>query len=754
LLIFFQSIVRYPKQILFLCLVLCLIMATGLFDLTRDTSADSFLSTDHPALVHKKKVKALFGLTDPLVVAIYHNDSVFNTEVLQLISDLTQRLQDHALIDSARVTSLQTLPFFKQEFSVSMVEQQAKLLHFYQGMLYSSDKKMTLISAEMDDEQQAAQIYLDVLEQVRQMDKPEGVEIYVAGEGAFSGYLGEYVDQDAKKMNPIAGFIMVLILFIAYRTLRATILPYVVVLSTLIFALGLMSFVDIPFFVTTNGLLAILLGIAVADAIHIFNQYYELMALHPQWDAKQVVVHTMLKMGQPITLTSLTTISGFMGLYWSSDMPPFRYLGLFAAIGVAAAWFYSICFLPACLALLELKPSPSYRVAGTASDRAHLDFFGVVMAKMGEKVLLNYRFIIAASMLCVVLGIIGVTQVRVNDSRLGILKADSPLYAADAKINQHMGGSSTLDIVFETSEKQGLLRPDRIEHIAQLQDYILSLDYMGSAFSYINYLKQGTESLDLKWTANEQATQQFLEQLAEQKFPIRQAMNADQTRANMRIQVNYIDYATVHPILQDIQSYIDRELSDLGMQVTMTGQVYVHNQWVSAIGASHFYSIVVTLCLVGFISMMLFRSVLAGFLVLCPVVVSILIIYALMGLMDIALGIGTSMFASVAIGLGVDFSIHTLVRIQHLCAERETAQSFDTVLKPLFTSTGRALLFNFLTIGLGFAALLLSEVTPLNHFGGIVFLAVGISFFTSIAVLPALIKWIQPQFVHHLKLEP
>ena len=58
------------------------------------------------------------------------------------------------------------------------------------------------------------------------------------------------------------------------------------------------------------------------------------------------------------------------------------------------------------------------------------------------------------------------------------------------------------------------------------------------------------------------------------------------------------------------------------------------------------------------------------FLALLPVMVSIMIIYAVMVFNNIWLGIGTSMFASIAIGLGVDFAIHTMDRVKQLSKEK------------------------------------------------------------------------------------
>ena len=59
-------------------LVLILIFSSFLTTLTKDVSSDSFINKDNPALVYKNKIKDTFGLTDPMVIAIYHEDTIYN----------------------------------------------------------------------------------------------------------------------------------------------------------------------------------------------------------------------------------------------------------------------------------------------------------------------------------------------------------------------------------------------------------------------------------------------------------------------------------------------------------------------------------------------------------------------------------------------------------------------------------------------------------------------------------------------------
>ena len=115
-----------------------------------------------------------------------------------------------------------------------------------------------------------------------------------------------------------------------------------------------------------------------------------------------------------------------------------------------------------------------------------------------------------------------------------------------------------------------------------------------------------------------------------------------------------------------------------------------------------------------------------------------------MGLLNIWLAVGTSMFAAIAIGIGVDFAVHTVDRLKFLLHDQglPVYKAFNEFYK----SAGRALLFNFLALALGFSVLMVSSVPPLSKFGFLVAVAVSVSFIGSMTILPALVLVTKPKF--------
>jgi predicted RND superfamily exporter protein len=116
--------------------------------------------------------------------------------------------------------------------------------------------------------------------------------------------------------------------------------------------------------------------------------------------------------------------------------------------------------------------------------------------------------------------------------------------------------------------------------------------------------------------------------------------------------------------------------------------VTLNYHWISGLPRGHILGLCIALLLVSAMAALLFRSATAGLLTLVPVLRSVLAGYAAMVLLGIPLEVGTSMFAAVAIGLGVDFAIHALAKIRSACADTQgnLLPALLLVLRPTFLS--------------------------------------------------------------------
>lgn len=773
----FWGITAFPRTSIVLGLAMVIACAAFLPGLVKDTRSDAFLPDDEPALVYRDKVRELFGLTDPLVVAVVSEKpaGVFTPRTLALVEWLTEEIARLEPVDPARVTSLATennitgyaqgmrvAPFWEapptDQAQADRVRDAVMDFPLYVGSLVAEDGTATLIVAEVPEQGQAQRFYQDLLALAERAPRAHGEQIHVAGEGAVSGYLGSYIDADAQRMNPLAALMITLVLFMAFRTLRGALLPNFVVLATVAAAFGLMAAFGVRFFVITNGLLPVLIGIAVADSIHIFSQYYEEMARHPRDSPREVVVRTMTHMWRPITMTTLTTQAGFLGLYLASAMPPMKYFGLFAMVGVGAAWLYSVTVVPGWLSLLRLEPSPAYRPDSEAGS-ARADGPGRAMAAFGRFVLMRPTLVLGLAALVGVVGLYGATQLELNEARIRVFQKDEPIVQADATINRKLDGVHHLDILIETPAQEDLFRPDHLARIEALQDYLETLPHVGGSTSVVDYLKQMHRALNegrpeayaLPNDRDLIAQYFLLYSVSGDPTDFEEEVDYDYRLANVRVSMDSGEYAHEKVVVEAAQRYIADTFDADGIKAHLSGRVNVDYHWIKRLGQSNWGSVGLALLMVWLMATLAFRSLAAGTITVLPVTLTVLLVYAVMAFSGIWLSISTSMFAAIAIGLGVDFAVHTLERLQVLL--RDEHRSLDDSIAMLFPATGRALLFNFLALALGFGVLATSKVVVLQEFGAIVALAVTVSFLTSLTLLPAIAKVLRPRFLGFDKVE-
>ena len=775
---FFWVLTSTPRTIIIFSICLAIGLMSFLPTLQKDTRSDAFMPVDHPALLLTQKAKETFGLGDPFIIALINKgpEGVFNPHTLKLVDWLTQELENIDNIDPEGITSLATEnniigsedgmevePFF-EELPETLEEAQkikAKALAFplYVGSMVAADGSGTVIIVEQLNTDHAQGTYEALLALVKSAPTNADESIHIAGEGALTGYFGAYIDADAARVMPLSVLIILALCYVAFATLRGTLLPAFIVLVTAASALGFMAAVGVSFFVITNALPVVLIGIAVADSIHILTEYYEVSAQYPDLNSRELTCSTMSRIWRPITLTSLTTIAGFFGLAMSSIMPPMKYFGLFALFGVCIAWAYSLFVLPAMLTLMKVKPGRAFRTSdktATMQASSEADSFGKIMSVLGNFTLAYPKSLLSVGLVIVLLGIHGGSKIELDESLIRAFQPDEPIVIASDVINATFNGTSFLDVIIETPENEDLFKPENLQKIEALQAHIEQNPYVTSSTSIVDYLKQMNramhadvpEAYQLPKTADLSAQYMLLYSVTADPTDFDNIIDYDYRLANVRITLAAENYITLAKVVEDLYVYIET-FNNETITARPAGRAVINYEWMQRIADGHVKGVCITLALVFIMAAISFRSLQAGLFCLVPIATTIFAIYAFMGYNDIALSVSSSMFAAISIGLGVDFSIHTTERLQTLIAQ--TDKPTDQTLLALFPSTGRALLFNFLTLASGFGILIISKVVILQEFGICVALSITISFLASLMLLPAIAKTFKPQFLGYTK---
>ena len=213
------------------------------------------------------------------------------------------------------------------------------------------------------------------------------------------------------------------------------------------------------------------------------------------------------------------------------------------------------------------------------------------------------------------------------------------------------------------------------------------------------------------------------------------------TAIKTTVQLRTVGQYDTNRALDEIHSYVNANFPK-NLRVVVGGSAIVEDSLNRLVVQSQLISVVVSLFMVFLIIAVSNRSIVAGCIGIAPLSISILINFAVMGFLGIKLNIGTSMVASVSVGIGIDYTIHYLEAFK-----REYRAGGKNFLRRTFTTSGKAIIINAVSVGAGFAVLLLSQFNMLAGLGLLIALTMGTSALISLTVIPVLLLMINPQFV-------
>ncbi|HEV2845447.1 MAG TPA: MMPL family transporter, partial [Thermoanaerobaculia bacterium] len=201
---------------------------------------------------------------------------------------------------------------------------------------------------------------------------------------------------------------------------------------------------------------------------------------------------------------------------------------------------------------------------------------------------------------------------------------------------------------------------------------------------------------------------------------LRRLVDDDHARALVTVFLKDSNYAATRRLMEEVREYERRFLAPQGVRLGFAGDVAVSQALIGAVVSTQVGSLALSLLGIFAMTAWLARSPRRGFYCVLPVGLAVLLNFAVMGWLSIPLGVATAMFAGMTLGVGVDSALHLLARFDRL---RDQGLDRGTAVSGALAATGPAILLDTLSVTLGFAALLLSQV-PANHrLGGLLALS-------------------------------
>lgn len=565
-----------------------------------------------------------------------------------------------------------------------------------------------------------------------------GFDMRLTGPVIAETQLGDSVIRDLTWLAPAMLLAVVVLLIFSIATVGGVLVTLTELALVVACTLGAMGLAGVPVTLVTSILPVVLMATAVIDEIHLLERLQGYLSALPRRkvDAaamREAVAASLKDIQSPLILTSLTTSIAFLS-FLSASIAPVRHFGVFTALGILLAMASTFTLIPALI--LRLPPRWFIRTWQAPSLTASLP------AAQDRLLARNHRWNFALGLIAVALLAPGLSRLSVQDSWIDNFSPESDLVTGERIFNDRFWGSYRFDLVLESSRPGFFLSPEGLAAAERIEAAALGAPHAGGAISYLTPFRilasgWGQEAaLAGLPPADLEEMRQGIEELGT-RINFRHYLDPEARRARLRIFVRDPDYQQG----KDLERYLEQALPPLvqeaQLQFHFSGDLPTAVATVQAIVLSQLRSIGWTVVGVVLVLCLALRSLPRGLIVASPVLAAACIVLGAMGYLGLPLGIATSMFSALTIGVGVDFALHFWHRYWE---ERKAGRMHPLAFLTTLRSVGRAMRWNAAVLAFGFLVLTLSDLNPNRSLGFLLAAAMGASYCATLLLLPYLCR--------------
>lgn len=634
------------------------------------------------------RFKELFGSGETVLVAITRADLFEDsgkTYLRQLAADLS------GLEGVAEVRSL--------------VDSDFLVLPHLVGLLVSEDRETAGIHLQLADfaeDPGGLDRFVDGLQARIEENREDGTRIAVAGIPLEKRESSRLVLRDQRIFSPLCFVVLGVVLLFVTRHLAGMLLPLSFAGITILWTLGLYALSGRTLNMITSLLPPVIMTLSASTTIHLYMEWRH----GDEMGQVERVAGALRKLFVPCFFASGTTVIGFLSLLLS-DTPAVRSFGLFAALGVAVAFVIGLGGMAAILSYCRVPEQDHHREGFVGRGLAR------VLGVAAELAIRHPGKVVAVTLALCVLGISGAMRVDSNTDLLTFLGEKSSLVKDTRYIDGHLTGTGMIELLVKRTDGEAFAGPEEFARISAFEDRVRDLPHVKHTLGLADLPMGGLPGgggLDRSLVSDDRRT-----------LRITVAAESVGTREGEEL-VTAIDEAA------------GKELGE-GFEVTQTGAFHRIVAESNRLTASQVKSFGVALVFILLSIGLVFRSLRYAALAFLPNVAPLLIAAAIMGYGGIDLSTGTSMIASVMIGIAVDDTIHFLAAFR-----RNYRGSGDEAIRETLRSTGLSLCATTLALSLGFWVAVFGSFQPTVYFALLSGITMWLALAFDLVVLPSCLK--------------
>ncbi|MEN8259779.1 MAG: MMPL family transporter [Pseudomonadota bacterium] len=746
-------LIRLRIPIILLCLALTGAASVGLGKLTFKSDYRSFFSETNPQLIAFDKLQKTFSKNENLLIVVAPaTGKVFSASTLAAVETLTEKAwklpfttrvdsitnfqYSHAQSDHLVVVDLVENGLEKSPSELALLEKIALTEPLLVNRLISPDARVTGINVtfRLPDPPEGDEIptVVDAVRKAVSDVQAEftGLNIQLTGSVMMDNAFAEASEHDGKTLIPVMITLVVAALWILLRSFTGMLVSVAVIVMAMVTALGLAGWLNIPLSPTAAAAPNILLTVAVADCVHLLNGFYK--SIRHGAERRQAIAESLEKNLKAVFLTSVTTAIGFLSMN-ASDAPPFHDLGNITAMGVAAAFVYSMLFIPACMTVL-----PKHKHKRTANRFSWERRFSGFLRGHTNAVLIS-------SVLFTLVLIAFIQKIELNDEFVEYFDQTIEFRRATDFTNDHLTGIYYMDYAVDSGESSGIARPEYMRTLEAFAQWYRAQPETLHVFSVTDIVKKLNQNLHgddpdfYKIPGRRDLIAQYL-LIYQMSLPfgldLNDRIDVDQASTRMTATLRSISSREVIGLENRAREWLENHgfntatsyASGTTLMFAHIGQRNIETMLKGTLAA---------LVLISLILIFALRSFKAGLISLIPNLVPAAMAFGLWGALIGQVGLAVSVVAAMTLGIVVDDTVHFLSHYQH--ARRTLGMHAGAAVEHALTTVGSALLITSIALSLGFFVLAFSSFEINASMGLLTAVAILFALMADFFLLPTLL---------------
>ncbi|HUT53124.1 MAG TPA: MMPL family transporter [bacterium] len=576
-----------------------------------------------------------------------------------------------------------------------------------EGLLIAKDGRGALVVVELSpDKDRRTENYPDFVEQALGAFTEHGFARASLHRTGMIPVLAEVMRQSAvniKRLFPLVCAALLLTIFVMFRRLWPVAITGLIALLSVIWSMGF----AVLLFHQINLLMAMvpmfILIISFSDVVHLCSSY--LLELSRGEAKENAILKSGTEVGAACFYTSVTTFIGFISLA-TVPTPISRQAGLVLGFGTAVALFLALTLTPVLFSVMK-EPKP-WRLGATARVQDALDALLGFLERLATG---RPRLIVAAFTVLTALSVAGLMRFELETDFVQRFAADNQLMVDERFFSEHFAGTSYLDLYLESPEPGGLLTPEAFSRIAAFEKAVTDLPDVDKAVSAVDLVAAAHRGFHPE--AGPDALPDTQKQIAQYLYLFEMddeealAAMIDSERRTMRMAAHIKEdgFMAADRAGQKVLEAAARTLGG-GVKVEISGLQYIFGSEFNRVMAGQKRALVLAFLMISLMMAVALRSISAGMWSMIPNIIPLLMLGGYIGFSYGKIDTDAIIVFLVAIGIGVDDTIHYLMRFK-----LELARTGDRgkALAAAYHYSGRAMIITSVILIVGFAPFAVSD---------------------------------------------